>query len=139
MIHLSPSNTAPSVDVEPAYLTWQSSELARAAHGLIPHNWALRRMSVDDLAESVRQGTMFEGPSGWSVITPRNEDGVWIPWLVTIPDDAYAFVRSITARVAADGWSQAGLLLPKVPWLVAAAERAGYETHSNTVRQLEIH
>ncbi len=133
-----PLNAAPAVDIEPAYLTWQASELAKAAHGMIPLSWALRRMSIEDLVESVRSRTMYEGPSGWAVIAPRDESGVWVPWLVTIPDEAYALIRAITARIAADGWTEAGLLLPNVRWLVAAAERAGYETHPNTVWQLEI-
>ncbi len=130
-------NVAPAVDIEPAYLTWQSSELATAAHGLIPVGWSLRRMRVDDLAEAARNRTLYEAPAGWVVITER-QSGSWVPWLVTIPDDAFSFVRAVTARLSADGHRTASLFLPRVPWLEAAAERAGYEVYPQIAWQVEI-
>ena len=133
-----PLTTAPAVDIEPAYLTWSRSELASAAHGMIPLGWALRRMSIDDLVTAVRDATMFEAPAGWVVMVPDGENAVRIPWLVTIADDAYSFVRAITARAAADDMNHVAMLLPRVPWLATAAERAGYEIHTNTVWHLEI-
>ena len=133
-----PLNTAPAVDIEPAYLTWSGSELASVAHGMFPLGWALRRMSVDDLVEAVGEGTLYEAPAGWVVMRPDGEGGVRIPWLVTIADDAYSFVRAITARAAAETRTSVAMLLPNVPWLVAAAARAGFEIHPNTVWHLEI-
>ena len=135
--HPQPLAAAPSVDIEPAYLTWASSELATAGHDLIPRGWSMRRMSVDDVATAARDRTLYEGPAGWSIIE-RDDGRVWVPWLVTIPDDAYSFVRAITARVAADGCTDVSLLLPRVPWLESAAERAGFSVHPHIVWQIEI-
>lgn len=130
-------SVAPAVDIEPAYLTWQSSELATAAHGLIPLDWSLRRMRVDDLVEAARRRTLYEAPAGWVVIGARGDEA-WVPWLVTIPDDAFSFLRAITARLSTDGHREAGLFLPRVPWLEVAAERAGYEVHPQVAWQAEI-
>ena len=132
-----PLNAAPPVDTEPAYLTWASSELATAGHGLIPEGWSLRRMSVEDVAAAARSGALFEAPSGW-VIVERDDRRAWIPWLVTIADDAFSLVRSVTARMAAEGHAEVGGLLPHVPWLESALTRAGYSVHPQLVWQIEI-
>ncbi len=129
---------APAGDIESAYLTWSGSDLAIAAHGMIPFEWALRRMSIEDLADAVRRRAMYEAPAGWAVISPRGDGGVWVPWLVAIPDDTFSFIRAITARIAADGYNRAHLMLPRLPWLEVAAERAGYEIHPNIIWHLEI-
>lgn len=133
-----PLNVAPPVDIEPAYLTWSGSELATAAHGMYPIGWQTRRMGVDDLVQAVEDRSLYEAPSGWVVMIPDDEGSVRVPWIVTIADDAYSFIRAISARVAADGHSHIGLFLPKVPWLEAAAELAGCTTEGYTSWQLEI-
>ena len=104
---------------------------------MIPVRWHMRRMSIDDLAQAAREGTLYEAPAGWIVIE-RSEAEAWIPWLVTIADDAYSFLRALAARLVADGMTSVGMLLPQVPWLVAAAEQAGFETFPHTVWQKAI-
>jgi len=133
-----PLSIAPAVDIEPAYLSWSGSELAHAAHGLYPVHWAFRRMSIDDLIQAVHARHLYEAPSGWVVMIPDGAGSVRIPWLVTIADDGYSFLRALTARVVADRHTHIGLLLPAVPWLRAAAEQAGFTVVRNTVWNLEI-
>jgi hypothetical protein len=127
-------------DVESAYMAWSNSDLSYAAHDLIAFGWRMRTIRIDDLAAQANRRTLWEAPAGWVVIEPGDESGdrAWIPWMVTIPDDAYAFVRAIVAKAHGNGVHQVEAMLPAAPWMVAAFDHAGFDIHPSIVWELPI-
>lgn len=127
-------------DVESSYMAWSRSDLANHAHSLLPIGWHMRSIRIDDIAEEAGARRLWEAPAGWAVIQPRRDDppGVWIPWMVTIADDAYAFVRAIVTRMHSASVRSVEALLPAAPWLMAAFEHAGFDIHPNVVWELPI-
>lgn len=127
-------------DVESAYLAWSHSDLSYVAHDLIAFGYRMRTMRIDDLAAQANLRTLWEAPAGWVVIESSDvtRSDAWIPWMVTIPDDAYAFVRAIVAKVHGTGVRQVEAMLPAAPWMVAAFDHAGFEIHPNIVWELPI-
>jgi GNAT superfamily N-acetyltransferase len=133
-----PLRPAPAPEVEGAYASWSTSELAVAGHGLFPIGWTMRQMGVGDLAGAAGQRTLWEGPPGWVVVQHTGEGFVWVPWMMATPEEADIMVETLLAKLRADGVGEIGMLLPKVPWLVAAAEAAGFDVHANGVWETPI-
>ena len=133
-----PLRSAPPQEVEGAYMSWSTSELARAAHGLVGQRWHMRRMTVHDLFADATARMLWEAPSGWISIDGSNADDVWVRWMMSTAGEADTLVAALMTKLRSDGVEMVGCLLPKVPWLVAAFESSGFEVHSNAVWELAL-
>jgi ribosomal protein S18 acetylase RimI-like enzyme len=127
-------------DVESSFMAWSRSDLPNHAHSLLPVGWHMRSIRIDDIASEAAARRLWEAPAGWAVIQPTEEDPptVWIPWMVTIADDAYAFVRAIVARMHSAGIRNVEALLPSAPWMMSAFEHARFDIHPNIVWEFPI-
>ncbi len=133
-------HTASSAEVEPALMAFSHSDLANEAHGLIPIGWHMRSVRFEDLAREAQSRHLWSAPAGWVTIQPvAGQLGhVWIPWIVTIADDAYAFVRAIVAQLHTHGTTDVGALLPATPWLASAFEHAGFRVEPNIIWEIPV-
>ncbi|HSJ27053.1 MAG TPA: GNAT family N-acetyltransferase [Acidimicrobiia bacterium] len=113
-------------EIEPAWVTWSTSELARAGRGLYPRGWLMRRMHRRDLDEATASGGLLHGPSGW--ILAEDEDGdMFVPFVATTDDDAYRLVKATVDRADRRTFAGVRVLVPSVPWMVDALHRGGFE------------
>ncbi len=118
-------------------MSWATSELARAGHGLGGVRWHMRLMRIEHLLEAARSRHLWEAPSGWVAIAP-DPDGAWVSWVMTTPGEADTLVEALMTKLRADGVGSVSALLPRVPWLVAAFEASGFDVHPNGVWEQPI-
>lgn len=123
---------APSAEAEPAFLSWSTGELARAARGLFPISWVWRTMTVDHLVLAARNHNLLEGRPGWA-IAENDDETLQVHWLETTADDANAMVLALIDRAVEGGVSQVRLITPAVAWLTEACARAGFDVESLAV------
>lgn len=120
---------AHSSEASAALLSWSGGELERAARGLLPIEiWRMRRLTPDDLAEAAKRKGLLTGRPGWALIEQR-DDALEVPWVAVEEVDAAALLRALVDRAAAAGKEELRVMLPAVPWLVAALERRSFEIH----------
>jgi GNAT superfamily N-acetyltransferase len=115
---------APSAEAEPAYMSWSTGELGRAARSLVAAGWMWRRVSSADLVASAKAEALWAARSGW-VIAARNEDAFEVGLVETRPDDATDLMRALVDLAVAEGAERIRIKIPDVAWLTAAARRAG--------------
>ncbi|OFW65485.1 MAG: hypothetical protein A2Z12_09390 [Actinobacteria bacterium RBG_16_68_21] len=117
---------APSAEAEPAFLSWSTGELARAARGLFPISWVWRTMAVDHLALAARNHNLLAGRPGWA-IAELEDDVLQVHWMETSADDAPAMVLALIDRAIDAEVSEMRIWAPDVGWLVSAYDRFGFE------------
>jgi GNAT superfamily N-acetyltransferase len=128
---------AHSAEAEPAFMSWTTGPLGRAARGLFPVGWSFRRLTIDDLAESARREALWTARSGWA-IGAREGDTFEVAWLETRPEDAVDLIRALVDLATNHGAERIALWIPSVDWVVSAARRAGFELHAMTIFAGEI-
>lgn len=133
-----PLRIAPRPEAESAFMSWSTSELARAAHGLRGERWHFRQMTMDHLVEDAEQRRLWEAPSGWISIEHGPEGGAWVGWLMTTPGEAELLVEALLTKLRSDGAASVSVLLPRLPWLIAAFEASGFEVHPNGIWEIIV-
>ena len=120
---------AHSSEAASALMSWSGGELERAARGLLPIEvWRMRRLTPADLSEAAKRNGLLTGRPGWALIEQR-DDALEVPWLACEETDAGAMLRALVDRAAAAGKEELRVMIPAVPWLVAALERRSFEIH----------
>lgn len=130
-------DTAHSAEAEPAFLSWSTGELARAAHGLFPLGWVWRKMTLEHLLLTARSRSLYEGRPGWA-IAEVDDDILQVHWMETTRDDAAAMALAVVDVAAESRVAELRLWLPQAPWLEAAFVRLGVEFHTVGVWAREI-
>jgi GNAT superfamily N-acetyltransferase len=115
-----------SADAEPAFMSWSTGELGRAARGLIAVGWTWRRVTTEDLMAAARSEAFWSARSGWAVAA-RNEDTLEVGWIETRPEDAHDLMRALVDLAINEGADRIEMKIPDVDWLTSAARRAGCE------------
>jgi ribosomal protein S18 acetylase RimI-like enzyme len=110
-------------EAEPAYQAWSASDLIRTAHGLFPIGWSWRAMDISDVRAAARRRSLLESPSGWAIADREGAD-LHVSWAVTGEDDAAALATSLLDRAFQARVSRLTAMIPAVPWLLSALERA---------------
>lgn len=123
---------ANSAEAEPAFMSWSTGPLGRAARGLFPVGWSFRRLTTDDLAETARHEALWAARSGWA-IGAREGDTFEVAWLETREEDAVDLMRALVDLATNHGTERITLWVPAVEWAVSAARRAGFELDGMTV------
>lgn len=120
-------------EIEPAWVSWSSSELARAGRNLYPRGWLMRRMRKDDLDDAVTGRRLLHGPSGWIIAEEEADDSMFVPFLASTNDDAYRMVRAMVDRADRKGYSRIRTLVPAVGWMEEALSRGGFDLAGNQI------
>jgi len=116
---------APGAEADPAFMSWQRSELSRAARGLFPPvGWRWRALEVDDLRDSARSGELLAGRTGWA-IAGVSRDTFEVRWVETSPEDAYDLARALVDAATDHPIQRLEAKLVDVDWLTQAFRRVG--------------
>lgn len=125
-------------EVDLAWMTWKVGELATTSRELFPHGWTLRQMVADDLAAAVRNGRLWQCPSGW-VVAGVNQDGALdVSWVQTSDLDAHRLVRAVIDLADGMGAESIWGLLPAAPWLVDSLATLGFDLRSSGVWSIPL-
>lgn len=119
-------------ELEPAWVAWSTSELARIGRNLYPRGWLMRRMVRDDLELAIADKGLLHGPSGW-IIAESEEDTMFVPLLVTTDVDAYRMLRAVVDRADRRNYPRVRMLVPSVDWMTDALTRAGFDLSGEQV------
>lgn len=125
---------APSVEADPAYLVWSTGDLARVGHQLYPADgWSFRRLRPADLAAAAKARQLWTSPSAW-VVTEEEDGGIWVPLLVTTPEDADRAALALVDLAQERAATKLQVMVPRVDWLEEALQRHRFEmTHPNFI------
>lgn len=125
---------APRTEADLAYVAWSTSDLARAARGMVAIDpWAWRRMTKDDATSSRVWGC----PYGW-VMAERQDDTLVVRWVVCTPDDADKLVKATVDLAHAQSVDELHVVAPDVEWLTAALDRHTDEVHPTRLYEKPI-
>lgn len=131
--------TAPSAEAEPAYLSWSTGALARAARGLLPVGWVFRRMTVEHLVGAARKRDLYEGRPGWAYAeVDGDENLLQVHWMETASDDAPAMALAVVDLATEHGVAEARVWVPGVEWLEEPFGRLGFEFDTVGVWELAL-
>ena len=120
-------------EIEPAWVAWSTSELARVGRNLYPRGWLMRRMVRADLEEAVAHKQLLHGPSGWIVAEDEDDDTMFVPLLVATDGDAYRMVRAVVDRADRRAFVRVRALVPSVAWMTDALTRGGFDLSGEQV------
>ncbi len=127
-----------STEADVAWISWMSGEAATAGRELFPVGWHFRKMRQSDVAAAARRRALWQCPSGW-VIADETEPGhLFVPWISTSDLDVDRLLRALADLATERGLNSIRLMVPRVPWMVPAIERAGYRHEPNTVFALDL-
>jgi GNAT superfamily N-acetyltransferase len=118
---------APRADVDAAWLSWVSSELAHGGREMLAVGWRWRRATPDDLPAAVKAGALFQSPAGWLIADQPEPDWMRCGWMSTSREDAPALLEDLLMTAREMGVDEVSLKAPWLPWVVEALTRAGYE------------
>jgi ribosomal protein S18 acetylase RimI-like enzyme len=124
----SPERLQPahSAEAEPAYFSWSSGELARAARGLFPIGWVWRLMTVDHVILAARNHALWEGRPGWAILE-EEDGGTRVHWLETAESDARAMVRALVDHGVEARATEIEIMVPAVEWLQEALNASAFD------------
>lgn len=128
---------ASSSEAESAYLSWAPGPLSRAGRGLFAKRWTLRRLKIDDLSSAARRQSLWVARTGWALGEVDGET-FDVGWMETGEGDAYDLSRALIDKADEVGAAFVRITIPAVDWLVAAALRAGCESHPMTVYEVSL-
>ncbi len=131
---LAPANSAES---EPAFLSWSSGELGRAARGLAPEGWTWRRLTIDQLVAAAKSRDLYEGRPGWALVRER-ESALDVDWIETAPGDSAAMAHALVDLASEGGYSKIRAWTPAIDWLSQGLERLGFEFFPVRVWELPL-
>jgi GNAT superfamily N-acetyltransferase len=132
-------DVAPSAEAEPAFLSWSTGELARAAHGLMQIQWAWHKMTVQHLVGAARNHSLFEGRPGWAIAeVDRDDNMLAVHWMETTRDDAGAMALALVDLAAEAAVGEIRTFQPPLGWLETAFTRLGFEFHTVGVWELPL-
>ena len=86
---------APSAESAPAYMAWSTSELGRAARGLVAIGWTWRRLTAADLQRAARGQALWMSSAGW-VLAARNGERLESGWMAGGPDELPDLLAALT-------------------------------------------
>ncbi len=128
---------AHSSEAEPAFVSWRSGALLRAARGLFMVDWRWRILEMDDLRIAEQRRRLYASRAGWALVDTSSEQ-LEVGWLETGPDDAADFARALVDLSIEAGAVSLEAVYPSAPWLTAAFESAGCEIHPLVVWELPL-
>jgi GNAT superfamily N-acetyltransferase len=124
-------------EAAPAFMSWSTSPLVRAARGLFAVRWRWRRVTEADLELAAKHDALWTARSGW-VLAAQSHERLEVGWLETREEDAVDLLRSIIDLATKLDAESVGLIVPAVSWLTAAIRRAGCDLHPMIVYEISL-
>ncbi len=134
----SAMKTAPAADIDAAWLSWVSGDLARAGRELLAEGWRWRQAHPDDLVSAARRGELLQSPGGWAIVQHLEEDWMRTGWVSTTPEEALEFFNSLLELAASRNVDQVDVKMAWLPWASEALTRAGGEPHEIMVYTIRL-
>lgn len=122
-----------SSEADLAWMSWTSSELATAGRQLFPLGWHFRRLQPEDLSAAARRRELWHCPSGWVMASADADGTLTIPWVSTTDLDASRLTRALIDLSDGTRSERIRLFGPRIGWLEAALDRAGFVISPNSV------
>ena len=119
---------APSAEASPAFMAWSTSELGRAARGLVAVSWTWRRLHPVDLERAARAQALWVSSAGWVMAAV---DGACLEsgWMSGGAEELPDLLEAVTDLSRELGAERIEVKLPTLPWVVAALNRTGFSQH----------
>lgn len=121
-------NQAPSAEATPAFIAWTTSEMGRAARGLVAVSWTWRRLHPVDLERAARAQALWVSSAGW-VMAAVDGDTLESGWMSGGPDELPDLLEAVTDLSRELEADRIEVKLPAAPWVVEALDRTGYSQH----------
>ena len=128
---------APVAEAEPAFISWSSGPLARAARGLFAVAWTWRRLIDTDLEAAGRHDGLWMVRSGWGMAAPRG-DLFEVGWIETREENAVDLMRALVDHATRRNAKSIGIMMPEVDWLTTAARQAGCDLDHYSVCEIAL-
>lgn len=128
---------APSAEVEPAWISWSTSQLAAVGRQLYALGWYFRRMTTDDVAAAARRRSLWQCPSGW-VIADLEDEELNVTWVVTSDLDVERLLRAVVDRAEQTPAETVRVFAPRTEWMAPALERTGFEVFPHTIWSITL-
>jgi ribosomal protein S18 acetylase RimI-like enzyme len=125
-----------SQDLDAAWMSWATGELAAAGRELLCEGWLWRTARPDDLRAAASTSRMFQSAHGWVIF--RDSDRLETMWLATTPEDMPALLEGILAMAGAVGEEDLVVKVPAVDWAVESMKRSGFEVSEIEVSYLAV-
>jgi GNAT superfamily N-acetyltransferase len=119
---------AASAEAAPAFIAWATSEMGRAARGLVAVSWTWRRLRPVDLERAARAQALWVSAAGW-VMAAVDGDRLESGWMSGGPDELPGLLEAATDLSRELGVDHIEVKLPVVPWVVDALDRTGFTQH----------
>lgn len=120
---LVPSSSA---DVDGAWMFWSTSELARAARGLVHEGWQWRSASVDDLKGAAAEQRLFQSGAGW-VAFRDGGDSLETILVAGTQGDLPVLLEGIRDYAADQPAEHLVVKIPALDWASESLTRSGFK------------
>ncbi len=120
-------------EVDLAWMTWDVGDLALTGRQLYPVGWTFRRMTRQDLEVAVRNGRLYQSPSGWVIGSIDDQGTFSIPWVQTTDLDSDRLIKAIIDLADGQRAESVWALLPAAEWLVDSLTGFGFEIHPSSI------
>jgi GNAT superfamily N-acetyltransferase len=117
---------APAREADAAFVSWASSPANREVRGLFAVGWKWRRLTVDDLAAAASGGALWATRGGW-VMAAVDAGALEVGWCDATPASAHDIARALVDLASEQAATAVRAMVPGLPWMEQAFERAGYE------------
>jgi GNAT superfamily N-acetyltransferase len=121
----SEMRTAPTADVDSAWLSWVPGDLARSGRELLAEGWRWRRARPEDLALAANRGELVQSPSGWAIVEQPEDDWMRTGWVSTTPEEGPALLDGLLGLARSRQVNEVDVKIPWLPWVTETLTRAG--------------
>ena len=129
--------SAPGSDIEAAWLSWVSSDLARHSRELIAIGFQWRTARPEHLSSIA--GELVQSTAGWACVEQQGEDWLRANWVATTPEDILGLLDGLLDLAAERGVTGLDVKLPDLPWTSEALRRTGGDPEELVVHVKPIH
>lgn len=123
-------------DLDAAWMSWATSELAAAGRELLCEGWMWRTARPEDLKVAATTSRMFQSQYGWVIF--RDSDRLETTWLATTPGDMPGLLEGIRAMATSVGEEDLVVKVPAVDWASESLKRSGFEVSGIEVSYLAV-
>ena len=122
-VRLEPSS---SLDLDSAWLSWSTGDLATAGRGLLNLGWQWRRTTVADLEDAIDTQRLYQSAAGWVMLRPDTPENVETAWVSTSAADLPLLLQGLLDHAALRRAKHLDVRMPAVEWVAESLRREGF-------------